>query len=357
MRPRQSLALLAVALSLALACATPRAQPAPTRSPANTAPAASGADAAAPPDAPAPRHLTIGISSADSSAVLWTARDAGLFARYGLDVDVPYLSGVKAVQSLVAHQTEYGLISGRTTSDAYLAGADVVLLAGLSTTIAFQIFGTPGLAQPADLRGQTIGITQFGASTDFAARQSLRRFGMEADRDYSLFQTGGTPESLAALQSGGVQAAVLSSPSTITARRAGLPMVLDVGELGIPYVGGALAVNRDFLAQEPDVSRRVLKAIVESIHYAKTNPAPTKEIIGRYLQTSDDDVLQETYDLQIQRNLQRTPTVSLEGIQTVLDTVADENPRARELAPATLVDPTLLQELEASGFIKQLWGD
>ncbi|HEY7061630.1 MAG TPA: ABC transporter substrate-binding protein [Chloroflexota bacterium] len=336
-------------LGVAVACAAP---PRPQASGA-----ASSAISPAPSPAPAPRHLTIGISSSDSSATLWTARDAGVFTRYGLDVEVPYLSGVKAVQSLVAHQTEYGLISGRTTSDAYLAGADITLLAGLSTTLTFQMYAMPGFTQSTDLRGQTIGVTQLGASTDFAARQSLRRYGMEADRDYSLFQTGGTPESLAALQSGGVQAAVLSSPTTIAARRAGLPMVLDVGELHIPYASGALAVNRDFLAQEPETNRAVLKAIVEAIHYAKTHPAETKEIAGRYLKTTDEDVLQETYDLQVQKNLQRVPYVSLAGIQTVLDTVADENPRARELAPETLVDDTLLKELEASGFIKQLWGE
>ena len=45
------------------------------------------------------------------------AKEAGLFEKYGLDAEVPYLSGVKAVQSLIAHQIEYGLISGRTTSD------------------------------------------------------------------------------------------------------------------------------------------------------------------------------------------------------------------------------------------------
>src|SRR4051794_16583977 len=156
MRAGNGVVFTILACALALACAAPGR------------PAGAETASSAPTAAPAPRQLTIGISSADSSATLWVARDAGFFARYGLDADVPYLSGVKAVQSLVAHQIEYGLISGRTTSDAHLAGADMVLLAGLSTTLSFILFGTPGLSPPPDLRGKTISIHQFGAPADFA---------------------------------------------------------------------------------------------------------------------------------------------------------------------------------------------
>jgi NitT/TauT family transport system substrate-binding protein len=351
---RQSI-VVALALAALVACAAPT----PTRQATGGAapdgdPSAPAAPAAQPA---APRQLTIGNSSIGSVGPLWITRDAGLFARYGLDVEIPYLSGVKAVQALVARQVEFGFISGRTSTDARLAGADVVLLAGLAPTLVFQIFGAPGITQPTDLRGKTIGITQFGASTDFAARYGLRRFGLEADRDYSLFQTGGTPESLAALQIGGIQAAVLSSPSTVTARKAGLPLVVDVGSLQIEYVSGALSLNRDFLIQEPDVTRRLLKALLEGIRYAKTEPAAAKEILGRNLQSTDPDVLEESYELQVVRFLQRVPYVPAAGIRTVLEEVAAEFPQARDLSPEQLVDNSLLQEIEASGFVKQLWGE
>ena len=161
--------VVAAAIGLLLACAAP-AQPRSTAGSASAPGSGAMVPAEPAPIPPTPRQLTIGNSSIGSVGPLWITRDAGIFARHGLDVEVPYLSGVKAVQALVARQVEFGFLSGRTSTDARLAGADVVLLAGLAPTLVFQIFGSPGVTQPADLRGKTIGITQFGASTDFAAR-------------------------------------------------------------------------------------------------------------------------------------------------------------------------------------------
>src|SRR5258708_2075735 len=59
-----------------------------------------------------------------SVTAFFGAQGVGLFARHGLDVEIPLLSGVKSVQVLIARQAEYGLISARTAVDARLAGAE-----------------------------------------------------------------------------------------------------------------------------------------------------------------------------------------------------------------------------------------
>jgi NitT/TauT family transport system substrate-binding protein len=356
---------LCVFAGLVLVACTPAARPTAgvtdslRGNSASPAPEQSGASAGSGLSAqpPAPRRLTVANTSLSNGIPFYVASDTGIFARYGLEVEVPLLSGVKSIQSVVARQAEYGINSARTTADAVLAGGDVVMVVGLSPTLNFAIYAGPEIARVADLRGKTIGITQFGASADFAARYALRSLGLEAERDYALFQTGGMPESFAAIQTGGIQAAVLSPPTTVRARKAGLREVLDIAGMNIDYVSGAVATNRDFLREEPDTTRRLIRALLEGIHFAKTNPVATKPILASAFQTTDDEVLEDTYTNYVERLLHRAPYVSLPGVKTVLDEAAAEVPAARDLAPERLVDNTWLAEIEASGFIKQLWGE
>ena len=360
MRLRLCGTLLAVGVSLA-ACAPAAPLPAgPPTAPAQSVPGTSATIAPTAPAAAAPpptRRLTVANTSLSLAIALFVARDKGMFQRHGLEVEVPLIAGVRSVQALVAREVEYALISGRTTTDAVLAGADLVMLASIAPTLSFVIYGAPGMTRAEDLRGKTIGVASFGGSADFAARYGLRRFGLEPERDYALFQTGGVPESLAALQSGGVQAAVLSAPTTLQARKAGLSQVVDVTSLGIEYVFGALSTDRAFLAQEPDTTRRLLRGMLEGIHFAKTQPAATKQVIAPEFKTDDPEVLDETYALAIERMLARVPYVSPAGVKTVLDDAATELPAARTKAPEDLIDNSWLAEQDANGFVKQLWGD
>jgi NitT/TauT family transport system substrate-binding protein len=340
----------AVALLLAAGC-TPPARPASDARPAT-------ADSATAP--PALRHLTVANTSLGSATAFFVAQDVGIFARHGLDVDVPLLTGVKSVQALVARQVEYGLISSRTVVDARLAGSDVIMIAGITPTLTFSLFSRPEITDVAQLRGQPIGVTQIGASADFSLRYSLRRQGLEAERDYAVFQTGGMPESLAAIESGGLLAAVLSPPTTMQARKNGLRELIDITALGIDYVSGALATNEAFLADEPETTQRFLKGLLEGIYYAKTNPAATKQILAKHYQTNDPDVLDETYSLYVERLLSRVPAVSRAGIVTVLEEVSTTGSGqiaelARVAAPEQFVDRRPLEQLETSGFVEALW--
>jgi ABC-type nitrate/sulfonate/bicarbonate transport system substrate-binding protein len=356
MRGFASRATVGVALVAIVACA------APSRSPAGQGPGV--AESASAPQPPPLRHVIVANTSLGAAAPFFVAQDVGTFARYGLDVELPFLSGVKSVQTLVARQAEYGLISSRTVADAQLGGADVVMIAGVTPTLVFSLFGPSEVGGVAQLRGKAIGITQIGGSADFALRYALRRQGLQAERDYAVFQTGGMAESLAALQSGGIQAAVLSPPTTVKARKAGLQELLDITALNIDYVIGAVATSRTFLAEEPDVNRRFLQGMLEGIHYAKTNPTATKQILARHFQTNDHDVLDETYALYVDRLLPRVPLVSLRGVETVLEEIATSESAQGELAraaqtasPEQFVNNGPLRELEASGFVRQLWGE
>src|SRR5262249_4065462 len=155
------------------------------------------------------RHVTLANPAQGLAAPFFVAQDVGMFARHGLDVEVSFLTGAKAVDALVSRQAEYALLSSRVVVDVDLAGSDLVMLASVTPTLAYAIYGAADVGAVDDLRGKAIGVSYAGAGGEFALRQSLRRYSLEPDRDYAIVRTGSMAKSLAALQGGKLHAAVL----------------------------------------------------------------------------------------------------------------------------------------------------
>jgi ABC-type nitrate/sulfonate/bicarbonate transport system substrate-binding protein len=99
----------------------------------------------------------------------------------------------------------------------------------------FSVIARPPIQQPGDLRGKRIGVTRFGAPTDFGARIALKRWGLVPIKDVTIIQMGGLPESLVALKGGSVQAAVLPPPFSTEAKRAGMVELFDFNQSDIEF--------------------------------------------------------------------------------------------------------------------------
>ena len=134
-----------------------------------------------------------------TNSVLWVARDRGIFPRHGLEVSLIYVAGVRSMQALLAQEVEIGSVSGTTAIQANLSGADSVIIGGISNSVLMSLVATPDITAVEALRGKRVGVTRFGSLSDIMARSSLLRSGLTPDRDVAILQTGGYPESVAAL--------------------------------------------------------------------------------------------------------------------------------------------------------------
>ena len=91
-------------------------------------------------------------------------------------------------------------------------------------------------------------------------------------------------------------ATVLDSPQTVQARRLGFRVVADGVELGIPFLQGGLVTKRAYIRANEDTVRRVVRVIVEAIHYAKTNREAALAVMKKYLHIQDRDALEDAYE-------------------------------------------------------------
>ena len=306
----------------------------------------------------APQKLRVAYAAITAAfSIPWLAKDAGIYHRHGLDVELVYIaSGSRAVQTLVGGGIDIACIGGPAGVDAKLAGADTVYVAIPVNRVLVFTVAAPQIQRIEDMRGKSIGVTRIGTVTDFFTRIYLRQNNLVPDKDVMIRQAGGLPEIVAALKAGQIHGGTFGFPSVLHAKAAGFRVLVDYNTAGYRYPLSTVIVTQKLLRAQESAVRRFLEAHIEAVHRFKTDPEVAMGVIGKYTQTTDRSMLEETQRVYATA-LERVPYPDLESMKLGLTQVAETNPRVRSVDPKEFVDGRLLREIEASGFVKRLYGE
>jgi NitT/TauT family transport system substrate-binding protein len=308
--------------------------------------------------ADAPQKLRVAYAAITAAfSVPWVAKEAGIFQRHGLDVELVYIAaGSRAVQTLVGGSIDIAAIGGPAGVDAKLAGADTVYVAIPVNRVLVFTVAAPQIQRIEDMRGKSIGVTRIGTVTDFFTRLYLRQNNLVPDKDVMIRQAGGLPEIVAALKAGQIHGGTFGFPAVLHARAAGFRVLVDYNTAGYRYPLSTVIVTQRLLRTRESAVRRFLEAHIEAVHRFKTDPELAMKVIGKYTQTTDRAMLEETQRVYASA-LERVPYPDLEDMKLGLTQVAETNPRVRGVDPKEFVDGRLLREIEASGYVKRLYGE
>jgi len=159
-----------------------------------------------------------------------------------------------------------------------------------------------------------------------------------------------------ALQNKAVDAVILSEPFATAATRAGAAVVSDLSQLGVPYTMHGIGTRKSYIRANRDVVIRFMKAYLEGIYVFKTNKELALSVLKKYTRLDDLSLVQVAYDDMSQRLIRRVPYPEREGIQTIIDQLAKTRPQMKGLNPDDFIDPSILKEIEDSGFVQKLYG-
>ena len=300
-------------------------------------------------------RLTIGNNTLSTNGLpAWMAKEAGIFARNGLDVQIVYFrGGTITTMALIARETPISQVSGPPIVSAVLKGADAVLVAAGNVVSEYWLMSKPELKSGAQLRGGSVAIATFGGLSDSISRIALQKLGLNAARDVTLVQIGTIPERLSALESGKVQAAMLNAPDNFRAQKRGLHKLMDVR---LTYQGIGVGTTPTVIRENPDVVRRYVKSQIEAVHRLKTDREAGIKVLAKYLNIQDREVLERAYDDAItDEKLPPKQYPSVEGIKKILEPLAENDPKAKTAKPEDFVDTRFIKELDDSGFIDELY--
>jgi NitT/TauT family transport system substrate-binding protein len=286
----------------------------------------------------------------------WAANEAGIFKKYGLQVEVIATpSGIQGTNALIANELSFVQIAGGTTTGAAVGGADLKIVATMTGTLVLNLAVRPEIEKPEQLRGKSIGISRFGTSLHTGARLAAKHFGLEPGKDVNIVEIGAGDWIVGAMQGNRVQAGVFGYPATSRAVKFGNRVMLHLPSLNIPYASTGVSTRGDIIRDDPDLVRRYLSAQIEAIALMKKDRAFTLKVLSKYLRTNDTDLLNESYDIQIAKYMQKVPLPTADAVRSVLEELTDRNPKAKDLDPTKFFDDRFVKQLLASDFIDALY--
>jgi len=289
---------------------------------------------------------------------VYIMKELDLARKYGVNAEILYVPvSSRAVQAALAGEIQFITSAGVANINANMSGGDFVGLTATLNTFVFKILASPELKKPEALKGKKVGISRLGGASDFSIRYALTRWGLVPDKDVAIIQVGGEQEEFLALQNKAIDAAVLSEPFATLAQRAGSIVLADLSQLGVPYSMHGFGARKSFIQANRDVVIRFMKAYLEGIYLFKTNKELALNVLRKVTRVDDLSVMQTAYDDYSQRLIPRIPHPNREGIQTIIDQLAKTRPQMKNLNPSDFIDPTILKEIEDSGFFKKLYGN
>jgi NitT/TauT family transport system substrate-binding protein len=300
--------------------------------------------------------VTVGYGSTDGAiAPLWFAKETKLFEKRGLDVQLVGMgTGSVSLRALIAKDLQIASVSGSGLVQAALQGADTTILSAAIDGFVFKVFGAPEITSPAQLKGKTLGVSRYGATSDFAVRLALKKWGLNPERDLSILQIGTTQDTLRAMQSKRLDAGVLSGTSSLIARKAGFRELGDLAELGLHYPMAPIGTTKSYIQKNEAVVKDFMLAYVEAIRDYKRDKEAALKVLKKYTRNNDLEVLEDSYGYYASKYLS-LPVPTVDAIRTILTELSTTVPAAKNTDPEQFVAYKIAREIDASGFVRKLY--
>jgi len=290
-----------------------------------------------------------------TNAPIWVVEERKLLKKHGLDGEIISIGASPiAMQALMSGDLDVTVTSVTSVVPTRIGGADTVMILGMVPSFPDYLVTTPAIGTIEQLKGKSGGVNRLGSTSDLGIRLALRKLGIDPDKDVKIFSIGAAPERFAALSKGVIQFTSMAEPFTREAEKLGFRTLLSFNALKIPFWYNAVLSREAIIKAKRPVLLRFTRAMMEAVHFIKTQKEPTKAIFAKKMRISDNESLERAYKdfaPMFPENLLVTP----DGVKTLLDDLAPKNPKLVGADPKSFIDTSLVQEVEASGFLRQIY--
>ena len=300
--------------------------------------------------------LSAYISDSPSSSVpAWIAKEAGLFKKYGLDIDLVFIDGsTRGIQSLLAGDLNFTEAVGTSAINGRIAGGDIAIVNGVVNTLPYYIVGKANIKSREDLKGRTAAVHIPGTAADFALRLALKQVGIPYNQIKAI-TVGGGPARIASVIAGQTDFTIVSDAEKIQGERNGLKVVIDMAALKVPFLYTCTVTSRQMIREQANAVQRMVEAIAAGVHFFKTDKEESIRIMSKYTRGANREILEGAYSAYSQLFVEDTyPT--LEGLRNTLEVQASWDPKAAKAKAEDFVDLRFVDQLKSSRFIDKLYG-
>ena len=286
----------------------------------------------------------------------YSAVDNGLFEKYGIKIIHVYLLGAPlSVAALHSDEIQFLYCAADATMPGIAAGLDAKLVASPLVGLPWVLLVRKDIRKMEDLKGKSIGVTRPGDLTFRMSRALLKHLNM-TEKEVEIRPLGGSqPERYNAMRADIVQALFVTPPLDVLGKKDVFNVIYDL-DLSMTFVYSSLQTNFKTLKERPALVQRFVAAIAEAVHFVEKNPDKAMASIGKVLGLKDPEALQSAYNAfakspLVNRRLIVPPNAVAEAVE-----IARQTGTNVKRMPADLFDNTFAENLDKSGFLKEIWG-
>jgi NitT/TauT family transport system substrate-binding protein len=276
------------------------------------------------------KRLRYGVSLATTQLPIWAAKDGGLFAKNGLDVEVILMRGGPLnTLALLSGQMQISSSGAESVVAARTEGADLVLLACPTDIDPVYLIARPELKQPADLKGKTTAVTRLGSTTHFYLRAALKQIGIDADKEVRALQLGTSSDIVVALETGKIGFAALTLRSAIRFLDQGWPLFVDLTRTNLAYPASCVTSSRAYIRAEPKATEDFLRAYVAAINLIRRDHHAAEKSFAKWLREQNAALVKRSVAAYAPL-WKRAPIVPDKGIDNVVKDLMRTRPEFKE---------------------------
>ncbi len=288
-------------------------------------------------------------------AHLYAALDYGIFEKYGLKMEHVFIRGSSAsLAALAADEIQLLYCAAEATIPGLATGIDAKLVAAPLVKLPYVLVTRKEIKRPADLKGKSLGVTRLG---DLSARLSLaalKKFNM-ADEVMIKPIGGSQSERYQAMASNVVQGVVVTPPLDVRAKNDGFNVLYRLVDLDLPFIYSSVHANSRILRDKPEVVQRVVAAFAEAIFFMEKNPGKGKVAVSEAMRVKDEEALRVSYNVYAKEIIDRRMIVPATAVADSVELIRPSGSHIRK-RPEEIYDNAFVNNLENSGFLKELWG-
>lgn len=276
------------------------------------------------------RRIYYGTTTSTAHLPIWVAKDVGLFAKQGLNVEPIHIRGGALItMGIMSGQLQFSGAGAESIVAARIEGGDVVLLACPVDSDPVYLIARPEIKSPAELKGKATAVTRLGSTTHFYLRAALRQVGLDPEKDVTILQLGTGTEAVSAMEGGRISMAALTNRYAIPLIQRGWPVFVDLSKTDLVYPSSCVASSRAFVKSEPKLVEDFLRAYVGAIQLIKKDAQLAEKIFAKWLREKDPHLIKKTVE-SYARLFKPAPYVPDKGIETVMKDLANRRPIPKE---------------------------
>jgi len=296
-------------------------------------------------DAQSFKKIRMGSSSTNVSFLaIYTALHRGFYRDEGIDLEIIQMAANLTSAAVLAGDLDYsaavtGLIGGAVRGQPMK-----VLLFTVERPLLF-LMSKKEIREPKQLKGKKIAGSSPGGSATLLGYRVLRHFGLEPGRDVSVLPMGGTAAGrFAVLESGVVDASLLSVPENIIALEKGYNELIFLGDI-VQFAQNGFGASEKKIKENPDEVYRMVRATLRGLQFVwdKNNQDAVTEVMMKQWRVNDRRMAAEMAK-QVSRVLTKDARVNPESVQELIDSQRENAKVAKPFSVSDVVDYSFLDK-------------